>query len=118
MGVWTLAELGIGIVSACLPTMRPLYTTTKEKMSTIRSSSNESVGETRPSSDSSRLHLKQAPSNPAQSKTFAHLGVLGGDLEMGIDAHKASVTEKPWFASDIPSPGNEKIEATDWLRKH
>ena len=37
---------------------------------------------------------------------------------MGIDAHKASVTEKPWFASDIPSPGNEKIEATDWLRKH
>jgi len=83
MGLWTLAELAIGIVSACLPTMRPLFS---KAHSTLRRSSkplNSPFPEVREILDSSiASDLQQTPSNPAHSKMFAHLGVLG-DLERG-----------------------------------
>lgn len=72
MGIWTMAELGIGIVSACLPILRPLF---RESLTRFRRSSNESNPPETQSREYSTLDLdvglRQAPSNPAYSKTFA-----------------------------------------------
>ena len=80
-----MAELGIGVVSACLPTMRPVFL---KAFSIFGSSSNESAqqeAEDLNSSDPSlTFNLQPQPSNPALSKAFSHIGVLG-DLETGAE---------------------------------
>ena len=85
LGVWTMAELGIGVVSACLPTMRPLFV---KAMSLVGSSSNESDQQeaeiSNPSDPSLNHTLQPHPSNPALSKAFRHIGLLG-DLETGAE---------------------------------
>lgn len=86
-----MAELGIGIVSACLPTLRPLFT---KAVSKCKSSSGELstdsesplVNRTRGSEPNIGSPLQQAPSCPAHSSKFSHLGVLG-DLETGPQEH-------------------------------
>lgn len=76
-----MAELGIGVVSACLPTMRPLFV---KAMCLFGTSSNESAQQeaevSNPSDPSLTFTLLPHPSNPALSKAFRHIGVLG-DLE-------------------------------------
>ena len=91
LGVWTMAELGIGTVSACLPTMRPVFL--KAFTTFGGSSSNNSeqqVAEAPNHSDQSlNFDLQQHPSNPALSKAFRHIGVLG-DLETDEKDHPES----------------------------
>ncbi len=80
-----MAELGIGVVSACLPTMRPLFI---KAMSLFGSSSNESDQQeaeiSNPSDPSLNPTLQPYPSNPALSKAFRHIGILG-DFETGAE---------------------------------
>lgn len=90
MGIWTIAELGIGVVSACLPTMRPLFseclTGVRRHPSAVESE--PPMAETRGDFDPELgvgLRLQQSPSNPAHSDTFAHLGVLGGLQHEAVD---------------------------------
>ena len=71
-----MVELCIAIVSACLPTLRPLFSRATGKFG---SGSEESGMKNSPGSDPS-LTLKQTPSDPSQSRNFAHIGILG-DLE-------------------------------------
>lgn len=104
LGVWTMAELGIGVVSACLPTMRPLFV---KIMSLFGSSSNESdqqeAGLSNPSDPSLNTTLQPKPSNPALSETFRHIGILG-DLETG-EEEKSGVVARDWrlFSKPISS---------------
>ena len=76
-----MAELGIGVVSACLPTMRPVFL---KAFSIFGSSSNESAQQeaedSNPSDPSLNFIVQPHPSNPALSEAFSHIGVLG-DLE-------------------------------------
>ena len=78
-----MVELNIGILSACLPTYRPLFHRKKgssngsrdaEKGSHQYSSGSDIVD---PSSQSLGLDLQQSRSDPSHSKDFRHLGVLG-----------------------------------------
>ena len=73
-GIWTAAELGVAIISSCLPTFRPLFSRTLRK-----SSSNSALTARREMTEQSNpsLSLEKGRSNPAQSASFAHLGVLG-----------------------------------------
>lgn len=99
-----MAELGIGVVSACLPTMRPLFV---KIMSLFGSSSNESdqqeAGLSNPSDPSLNTTLQPKPSNPALSETFRHIGILG-DLETG-EEEKSGVVARDWrlFSKPISS---------------
>ena len=90
-----MAELGIGVVSACLPTMRPLFV---KAMSLFGSSSSESDQQeaefSNPSDPSLNPPLHPQPSNPALSESFRHIGILG-DLETG-DEEKSGVKEQDW----------------------
>ena len=75
-----MVELCIGILSACLPTYRPLFSRTVKKFG-----SNSDVGgqykHRSPGENSDlSLSLQQSHSNPSHSKKWAHLGVLG-DLQ-------------------------------------
>ncbi|KAK0510708.1 hypothetical protein JMJ35_007140 [Cladonia borealis] len=101
LGVWTMAELGIGVVSACLPTMRPLFV---KAMSLFRSSSSESDQQeaefSNPSDPSLNPPLQPQPSNPALSESFRHIGILG-DLETGED-EKSGVKQQDWRLFSIP----------------
>lgn len=80
-----MAELGIGVVSACLPTMRPVFL---KALSIFGISSNESARQeaedTNPSDPSLNFNVQAQPSSPALSKAFSHIGVLG-DLETGAE---------------------------------
>ena len=82
INTWTMVELGIAIVSACLPTLRPLFSRTLKKLG---SNSEQGGATTAMQQSSPSLSLHQSSSNPAQSSKFAHLGVLGdlSDLENG-----------------------------------
>ena len=71
-----MVELCIGILSACLPTMRPLFTRDAGKFG----SGSGGNGTKNESNSNPSLYLQQTPSDPSQSKKFAHIGVLG-DLE-------------------------------------
>ena len=79
-----MAELGIGVVSACLPTMRPVFL---KAFSIFGFSSDESAQqeaeESNPSDPSLAFNVQQS-SSPALSKAFSHIGVLG-DLETGAE---------------------------------
>ena len=85
-----MAELGIGIVSACLPTMRPIFVKTVSRFGSSSKNSGQEVAEVQNLSDPALiLTVQQQRSNPALSKTFRHIGVLG-DLEPGAE-HKSNV---------------------------
>lgn len=88
VNIWTIVELCTAIVSACLPTMRPLFSRATGKFG---SGSEESGMKNSPGSDPS-LNLKQTPSDPSQSRKFAHIGVLG-NLEHG-QTREVSPSEK------------------------
>ena len=83
-----MVELCIAIVSACLPTMRPLFSRANGKFG---SGSGKSGMKNDAGSDPS-LSLQQTPSDPSQSRKFAHIGVLG-DLEHG-QSRRISPSEK------------------------
>ena len=87
---WTVVELCIGVLSACLPTMRPLFSRTRGKAGSGAEQGQEK-SDSRGRSDQS-LTLQESRSIPSQSKHFAHLGVLG-DVE-----HAQDVTP----AQDVP----------------
>lgn len=87
--IWTVVELCIGILSACLPTMRPLFSR--------RTRGKEAAGseEPREKSDSpgrsdQNLNLHKSGSIPSESQRFAHLGVLA-DVE-----HAQKVAPEEW----------------------
>lgn len=84
--VWTQVELGVGVVSVCLPTMRPLLTHLPRIFGFASSSPSDQSGGERKESDPSLNNLQPSNSNPSQSAKFAHLGVLGRDLEEGKGA--------------------------------
>ncbi len=78
VNIWTMVELCIGIVSACLPTMRPLFSRTTGRFAS-------GSGGSRMKNESGSypsLKLQQTPSDPSQSRRFAHIGMLG-NLEQG-----------------------------------
>ena len=78
VNIWTMVELCIAIVSACLPTMRPLF-------SRASSRSNSGLGEkgmNHGSGSDPSLNLQKTPSDPSQSRKFAHIGILW-DAEHG-----------------------------------
>lgn len=85
LGVWTMAELGIGVVSACLPTMRPVFL---KVFSMFGCSSDEpaqqEAEDSNPSDPSLNFNVQPRPLSPALSKAFSHIGVLG-DLETGAE---------------------------------
>jgi hypothetical protein len=85
-----MAELGIGIVSACLPTMRPIFVKTMFRFGSSSKGSGQEVAEVPNISDPAlNLTVQQQRSNPALSKAFRHIGVLG-DLEPGAE-HQSNV---------------------------
>ena len=81
MDVWTVIELGVGIVCACIPTMRPIYTRTIFEASSRKrqaEATNETC-DTYMADPTLTLHHKR--SIPSQSVHFAHLGVLGDTIQ-------------------------------------
>ncbi|CAF9925812.1 hypothetical protein IMSHALPRED_006787 [Imshaugia aleurites] len=76
--IWTTVELCIGVLSACLPTMRPLFSRSRGKQDPGAEQGQEK-SDSRGRSDQS-LSLQESRSIPSQSKAFAHLGVLA-DVE-------------------------------------
>ena len=80
-----MAELGIGVVSACLPTMRPVFL---KAFSICGFSSGESAQQepedSNPSDPSLAFNVQPHSSSPALSKAFSHIGILG-DLESGAE---------------------------------
>lgn len=76
--IWTVVELCIGVLSACLPTMRPLFTRTRGNPDS-RTEQGLEKRESPGRSDQS-LSLHESRSLPSQSRHFSHLGVLG-DVE-------------------------------------
>ena len=93
-----MVELNIGILSACLPTYRPLWARKKgssngglvgdiEKVNTLGSDivnpSNQSLG----------LDLAPTRSDPIHSKDFRHIGVLGNERGNGVGEEVEEVDE-------------------------
>ena len=90
--VWTMAELGVAIIAACLPTFKPLFSWRQRRRSS--NSAMTTLGEPKGQSNAN-LSLQQSHSNPAQSANFQHLGVLSGldDLE---NAKKSTFRLQGW----------------------
>ena len=91
---WTIIELSTAIISACLPTMRPILSQLGlvrpisarwiSKLTSISSGGPEADPQTNPGLSDPSLLLQPIKSKPSQSAAFAHLGVLGNlDLEGG-----------------------------------
>lgn len=91
---WTIIELSTAIISACLPTMRPLLSRLGlvrpisarwiSKLASFSSGAAELELQRMPDNSGPSLHSQPARSVPSQSAAFAHLGVLGNlDLESG-----------------------------------
>lgn len=80
--IWTVVELCIGILSACLPTMRPLFSRTRAKVGSGAEREREQEQEKSGSRGRSNQSLssQESKSVPSQSRHFAHLGVLA-DVE-------------------------------------
>ena len=81
MFVWTTIELGAGIVCACIPTMRLIFT-----LAIFRAGPSEQpieasdvTDDTTTTDQSHTLNHKR--SIPSQSMHFAHLGVLGDTIQ-------------------------------------
>lgn len=93
--IWTTSELGVGIVCACIPTMRQLFTHTlfrnrfRQQQAEVPPQARAEIkedtggtgdtGDTLVSDPSIFLHHKR--SIPSQSLHFAHLGVLGDTIQ-------------------------------------
>ncbi|KAK3178517.1 hypothetical protein OEA41_000653 [Lepraria neglecta] len=123
--IWTAIELGTGIMSVSLPTYRPIFTKLVPKIKSkvasfgsgwdsdrplelpvdMRTNSNPTSNNSEPDfqrSDSDpTLDIRPKRSRPSQSQKFAHIGILGGDLDLergGVDVvgkdEPAIVTEK------------------------
>lgn len=86
--IWTMVELRIAIVSACLPTMRPLFS----RATGVFGPGSGKSGMKNGSESDPSLNLQQTPSDPSQSRKFAHIGILG-DLEHG-QSRNVSLSEK------------------------
>lgn len=86
--IWSVVELCIGVLSACLPTMRPLFGRPRSKVGSGADNC-QAKSDSRGRSDQS-LSLHESRSMPSQSQGFAHLGVLG-DVE-----HAQEVTSEKW----------------------
>ncbi len=92
---WMIVEFSTAIISACLPTMRPILSRLGSvrtipnrwisKLTSIFSGGPEvQVEDSQDVSDASLPHLQAARSIPSQSAAFAHIGILGQlDLESG-----------------------------------
>ncbi len=80
---WTLVELGMAIVSACLPTYRPLFSKVFRKFGSASEEGEQKITMHQASDPS--LSLQQTRSSPSQPVNFTHFGVLGdaNDLEWG-----------------------------------
>ncbi|KAK3167196.1 hypothetical protein OEA41_010322 [Lepraria neglecta] len=123
--VWTAIEMGMGVVSVCLPTYRPIFSRMVPKFKNKLSSWNSGLsgrtlqewggGPDRIKSGASEIELQRRNSNttlrleeptrpelshtrmkPSQSSAFAHLGVLGDnmDLEEGRKEEPVPTAEK------------------------
>ena len=123
--VWTAIEMGMGVVSVCLPTYRPIFSRMVPKFKNKLSSWNSGLsgrtlqewggGPDRIKSDASEIELQRRNSNttlrleeptrpelshtrmkPSLSSAFAHLGVLGYnmDLEEGRKEEPVPTAEK------------------------
>ena len=69
----------MGILSACLPTMRPLFTRSRKTQGSGAETGQEKSGP--PNNSNRSLSTKgSAKSLPSESQHFAHLGVLS-DVE-------------------------------------
>ena len=91
---WTIIELSTAIISACLPTMRPILMYLGlvrpiparwiSKLTSISSGRPEVEVEQSPNISDPNMGPQPARPRPSQSAEFAHLGVLGNlDLETG-----------------------------------
>ena len=89
---WTAIELSTAIISACLPTMRPILSRLGlvqtmparwiSKLTSVSSGGEEAEVERARELSDPDLGIQQVPSIPSRSAAFAHLGVLGRlDLE-------------------------------------
>ena len=75
-----MVELNIGILSACLPTYRPLFTRKRgssDGTGEAEKGNGSNSDNANPSDQTLGLDLHQSRSNPSHSKDFRHLGVLG-----------------------------------------
>ena len=103
---WTIIELSTAIISACLPTMRPILSKLGlvrpiparwiSKLTSISSGGAEANPQTNPDFSEQNLGLQPINSRPSQSAAFAHLGVLGNleDLEQGN--HSATLRQNAY----------------------
>ena len=133
--VWTAIEMGMGVVSVCLPTYRPIFSrmvpTFKNKLASWNSGlsgrtlqeggeppdrikSDVSAIELRQRLSNMTLHLEEEPTRPelshvrmrpSQSSAFAHLGVLGNELH----TERGGSQESMPTLQKVPTP--EKIKA-------
>ena len=81
-----MVELNIGILSACLPTYRPLFHRKKGSSNGSSDAEKTSRGSdiVDPSSQSLGLDLQPSRSDPIHSRDFRHLGVLGNEHGNGV----------------------------------
>ena len=89
--MWTIAELSIGILSACLPTYRPLFNRGKynskyksgsglanvQDQSHKGSGADQGLARQQFNSIPSVPESPNTPLSPAHDKEFSHIGVLG-----------------------------------------
>ena len=92
---WTVIELSTAIISACLPTLRPIFSQMGlvraipnrwiSKLTSISSGGTESQRDKAPDCPDANLSDSQpVRPRPSQSAAFAHIGILGNiDAESG-----------------------------------
>ena len=103
---WTMIELSTAIISACLPTMRPILSYLGlvnsiparwiSKLTSISSGGEQAGPELGTGTSGSNLDLQPSRSIPSQSAAFAHLGVLGTlDLEKAATSVGEPISKIP-----------------------
>jgi len=75
--IWTVVELNVGIVCACIPTLSPLFICMLRK----RGRPKRQVEASDVSSSVPSFVLRHKRSIPSRSLHFAHLGVLGDTVQ-------------------------------------
>lgn len=75
--IWTVVELNVGIICACIPTLSPLFTCMLRKGGRPK----RRVEASDVSSSVPSFVLKHKRSIPSRSLHFAHLGVLGDTVQ-------------------------------------
>lgn len=79
--IWTVVELNVGIVCACIPTLRPLFTCTLRKGGRPERQVKAAKKPTDSASSGPSFVLHHKRSIPSQSRHYAHLGVLGDTIQ-------------------------------------